>query len=233
MASLAQRPCHSAVPRSSSRPARSQRVRRPCVVLRRCARRSPRGQAGFGSCWVSSGSCEGEPTKKRVPTPRVEQKRPRGERRATPTGVQGTGRGRERLASPPRQLQRAPRARLAHALRLEGVSLVPASPTPPAETDLPLAEPDLPLAEVEAAAEVGERVSTCGIELVGGSASTLEPGESGLGLGSSASISAAASTSVSSLWVIGRSRRLAFVSALGRTLRAQAVARLVDRPSAR
>ncbi|MBK8943277.1 MAG: hypothetical protein IPM79_38180 [Polyangiaceae bacterium] len=43
------------------------------------------------------------------------------------------------------------------------MSLVPASPTPLAETDLPLAETDLPLAEVE----VDDRFSTCGIELVG------------------------------------------------------------------
>jgi four helix bundle protein len=105
------------------------------------------------------------------------------------------------------------------------VSLVPVSPTP-------LAETDLPIAEVEVEVEVDDRFSTCGIGLVG-SASTLEPGESGLGLGSSASISAAASTSVSSLWVIGRSRRLAFVSALSRTLRARAVARGADRISGR
>ena len=101
------------------------------------------------------------------------------------------------------------------------MSLVPVSPTPLAETDLPIAE-----------VEVDDRFSTCGIGLVG-SASTLEPGEAGLGLGSSASTSAAASTSVSSLWVIGRSRRLAFVSALSRTLRARAVARGADRISGR
>ncbi|MBK8938671.1 MAG: hypothetical protein IPM79_13805 [Polyangiaceae bacterium] len=41
------------------------------------------------------------------------------------------------------------------------MSLVPGSPTPLAETDLPIAE-----AEVEV--EVDDRFSTCGIGLVGG-----------------------------------------------------------------
>jgi hypothetical protein len=99
---------------------------------------------------------------------------------------------------------------------LEGVSLVPVSPTPLAETDLPIAE------ERRGSRSRSTTDSRLAASSLVGSASTLEPGESGLGLGSSASISAAASTSVSSLWVIGRSRRLAFVSALSRTLRARA-----------